>query len=378
MSTSLARIIPERLREAREARGFTVPSLADRLGVSRQAVAQFEVGQSQPSPETLANIIAILNQPPAFFTTSRAPARENAGTVFWRSLKRMKKHERDRIARRLDWAQDIVSYVSDFVELPPVNLPAPDSEIQDEDSIEQAADLVRKIWGLGRGPIPDMVGLLESNGIVVIREPLHSDDMDAVSRWQCGRPFVLLSADKNSAARSRFDAAHELGHMVLHADVEIDSRNLAKIEAEANRFAGAFLLPADSFSREVTSSSIDHFISLKRRWNVAIAAMVYRCKDLGIFSQNQIQYLWRQRSARRWIKCEPLDDELEPEVPKFLAYAIRMLLVNEIQNKQDLQDKLLLSSDDIESLCGLEDGILNPTVVPLHIRPRADLSREIG
>lgn len=378
MSRSLARIIPERLREGREARGFTVQSLAERLGVSRQAVAQYEVGQSQPSAETLANIIEILNQPPAFFTTARTRARENTGTIFWRSLKRMKKHERDRIARRLDWVQDIVSYLEDFIELPPVHLPAPDFEVTDEDAIEQVADLVRKIWGLGRGPIPDMVGLLEANGIVVVREQVHSDDMDAISRWQCGRPVILLSANKGSAARSRFDAAHELGHMVLHSDVEVDSRNLAKVEAEANRFAGAFLLPADSFSQEVTSSSIDHFSSLKRRWKVAIAAMIFRCKDMGIFSNNQVQYLWRQRSARRWVKWEPLDDELEPEIPKFLTYAIRMLLENKIQSKQDIQDKLLLCSDDIESLCGLDEGILNPTVVPLRVRPRADLTSDVG
>ena len=230
----------------------------------------------------MSKIYGVLNQPPAFFTTPREKGRESSGTIFWRSLLRMKKHERDRIARRLDWLQDVLSYLEEFMELPPVHLPAPQYLPGDNDTIEDAANLVRKQWGLGRGPIPDVVGLLEANGVVVVREPTYADGMDAVSRWQVGRPAVLLGADKDSAVRSRWDAAHELGHLVLHSGVDVDSRVLARLEAEANRFAGAFLLPADSFAREVTSSSIEAFKSLKKRWKVSIAAMIYRAKDLGI------------------------------------------------------------------------------------------------
>jgi Zn-dependent peptidase ImmA (M78 family)/transcriptional regulator with XRE-family HTH domain len=371
MKGSLARIIPERLREAREARGFTTQALAERIGVSRQAIAQFEIGQSAPSADTMAKIYIALHQPPAFFTTPREKTRERAGTIFWRSLKRMKKHERDRIARRLDWLQDIVSYLEQFMELPPVHLPAPDEQRSDADAIEETADLVRKQWYLGRGPIPDVVALLEANGIVVVREPVHCDDMDAVSCWQLGRPVVLLASDKGSAARSRWDAAHELGHIVLHSGMDVDSKNLARLENEANRFAGAFLLPADSFTREVTSSSIDTFKALKRRWKVSIAAMIFRSKDLGIFNSNQIQYLWRQRAARGWTRVEPFDQDMQLERPRFLAYIVNQMLDNGVQSKQDFQDKILLCSDDIEQLCGLEAGRLDPTVVRFPSRMRA-------
>jgi Zn-dependent peptidase ImmA (M78 family)/transcriptional regulator with XRE-family HTH domain len=375
MNKPLAQIIPERLREAREARGLTTQALADKLGVSRQAVAQFEVGQSEPSPATMAKIFGILNQPPAFFTTPPPRSRVAAGTIFWRSLQRMRRHERDRIAARLMWLQDVLGYLEEFVELPPVSLPAPDYWPRDMDAIEAAAGLVRKIWKLGIGPIPDVVGLLEANGIVVVREYAGTDDMDAVSCWQRGRPVILLSADKQSAARSRFDAAHELGHIVLHSGVEVDSRNLAQLEAEANRFAGAFLLPAESFQREVMSTSIDHFVPLKRRWKVAIAAMIYRCKDLGLFNTNNVQYLWRQRATRNWGKREPLDNELPIETPLFLRHAARMILDHKIQSRQDFQDKLSLNYEDVESLCGLEAGTLNTTVVQLPIRPRQEIPR---
>ena len=371
MKSSLARIIPERLREAREARGLTTQALAERIGVSRQAVAQYEVGQSTPSAETMSKVFVVLNQPPAFYTTPREKGREGAGTIFWRSLLRMKKHERDRIGRRLDWLQDILSYLEEFMELPPVHLPAPQCPPCNSDAIEEAANLVRKQWGLGRGPIPDVVGLLEANGVVVVREPTYAEDMDAVSRWQSGRPVVLLAADKGSAVRSRWDASHELGHLILHSGVEVDSAGLSRLELEANRFAGAFLLPADSFAREVTSVSIESFKPLKKRWKVSIAAMIYRAKDLGILNPNQVQYLWRQRASKGWTRSEPFDADILPELPRFLAYAAKQILDNGLQTRQDFQDRILLCFDDIEQLCGLEPGTLNQTVIKFPVRARA-------
>jgi Zn-dependent peptidase ImmA (M78 family) len=54
------------------------------------------------------------------------------------------------------------------------------------------------------------------------------------------RPLLILGADKESAARSRLDAAHELAHLVIHRNVPEPLLNhkptLAFMEAQANRF----------------------------------------------------------------------------------------------------------------------------------------------
>jgi Zn-dependent peptidase ImmA (M78 family) len=90
---------------------------------------------------------------------------------------------------------------------------------------------------------------------------------------------------------------------------------LKQIEREANRFAGAFfLLPQTSFTNEVHTTRLDAFIELKRRWKVAIQAMVYRCKNLEIFDEYQITNLYIQISRRKWKTKEPLDDVL-PYIP---------------------------------------------------------------
>lgn len=363
------RPIPERIREAREGRGIAVEAFAERLGVSRQAVAQYETGQSTPSGDVLAKIIAITGQPPIFFMAS--PARVgDIGRPFWRSLKRMEQQDRRRIGRRLLWAADIAGFVSQFVQLPPVNLPEItfDAEKACDEDIELAAEALRDHWDLGRGPIRDLSTILEANGIILVREPVDCSDMDAVSCWQMGRPYVLYSAEVESGPRNAFNLAHELGHVVLHAGVEVSENNLPRIERQANRFAGAFLMPRERFSREVLGSSVGYFRSLKGRWGVAIAAMGYRSKDLGIFSSNQYSYLIRQMNSQGIRKKEPLDDAFPMPTPSVLGESIRMLLEHRVQTKDQIENALGLNLSDIECICGIPRGYLDVRVVPFKPR----------
>jgi hypothetical protein len=97
----------------------------------------------------MAKIIGITAQPPLFFVTPRERAR--TGVPFWRSLNRMEQHHRRRIARRLEWARDIAAYVDRFIELPGVNLPKIefDVEFATNDEIELIAETLRDHWKLG-------------------------------------------------------------------------------------------------------------------------------------------------------------------------------------------------------------------------------------
>jgi Zn-dependent peptidase ImmA (M78 family)/DNA-binding XRE family transcriptional regulator len=297
-------VIAERIKEAREARGFTRELFAERLGISTQAVGQYEVGQHTPGPEIISRIIQLASLPPSFFSADRARNRERTSSPNWRSLVRMSRPDRLRIARRLEWAADVVEYIERFIELPKVNLPTilEPNGTDDFEALEQAAETVRDAWRLGNSPIRHLAPTLETNGIVLIRERVNCDDMDAVSQWQGSRPYILLADDKNSLPRENFDLAHELLHLLAHAHVEVTSENLATVERQANYFAGAFLLPRKSFPQEVLSTSVNYFLELKERWRVSVQAMVYRCKDLGLLNKHQVAYLWRQMSKMRTVE----------------------------------------------------------------------------
>ncbi|WP_337189375.1 XRE family transcriptional regulator [Phenylobacterium sp.] len=368
-----ARLIPERIKEAREGRGFTLDTFAEALGVTRQAVAQYENGQIAPSGDVLGRIISETAQPLSFFTSVPARAGE-LRAPFWRSLKRMEQHHRRRIARRLQWAADICALVERFVELPSVDFPviAFDPDVADEEDIERAAEATRDHWGLGRGPIRDLAALLERKGAIIVREPVACEAMDAVSCWIYARPFVLLSEEVISGPRDIYNLAHELGHVILHATVDLNSDNLDRIEKQANRFASAFLLPRESFSNEVLGSSLGYFETLKRRWGVSIAAMAYRCKDLDIFTDNQFSYLFKQMNWKRIRKVEPLDDAFPVNTPSVLADSMRMLVEHGVYTREQIEGSLALNLADVESLCGVPRGYLDNRVV------RLQLKREFG
>jgi Zn-dependent peptidase ImmA (M78 family)/transcriptional regulator with XRE-family HTH domain len=370
-SRELAQVIPERIKEAREARGFTRETFADALGITPQAIAQYEVGQHSPGPEIMGKIIVLTAQPPAFFSAHRPSVRERFGTPYWRSLARMNRSDRLRIARRLEWCADVVAYIERFIELPPVKLPAigAPKDFSDLEALELAAEAVRDAWELGSLPITHLAPTLESNGIVLIKEAVRCPDMDAVSRWQAGKPYILLSEDKHSLPRENYDLAHELAHLLCHSHVEVTSNNLASIERQANYFAGALLLPRKSFPQEVLSTSVSYFLELKARWRVSVQAMVYRCKDLGLLNKNQVAYLWRQLSKMRTF--EPLDDAFEPERPTLLSAALNMLVVNGVQTRAQIVDFLKLNHTDIEQLCGATPGFLDRKVVRLELKQRA-------
>lgn len=359
-ASGLPKVIPERIREAREGRGYSLETFADALGVTRQAIAQYEIGQIGPSAEGLSRIMSLTEQPASFFVHPRRRKAESSSMPFWRSLKRMEQAARTRITRRLEWACDVVDYVESYIQLPAVGIPDLqwDFDHGSMDDIEDIAIRLRADWSLGYGPIHDIIPLLEFHGVVLLREKVSCEDMDAVSRWQAGRPYILFSSETESQPRINFNLAHELGHVILHSGIEVTSENLSKIERQANRFAGAFLLPKTSFPDEVLSTSIDYFLTLKGRWRVAVAAMVYRCKDLGILRDSQVKYLWRQMNTLNIRRIEPLDNAYEHAAPALLRSALEMLVSHRVQTKADIERAINLNPGDIESLCGTDAGWL--------------------
>ncbi len=160
-----------------------------------------------------------------------------------------------------------------LVNFPSVDIPSFEPKDEGEnkysdEEIEHIAESVREQFGLGLGPISNVVRTMEKFGVVVCRLEMKDEKVRAFSVWSGAKPFVFLASDKASGARARFDAAHELGHLVLRRWVgsdEIEEKaRLQAIEKKANQFASAFLLPRKSLPNEVFSSRLASFLILKR------------------------------------------------------------------------------------------------------------------
>jgi Zn-dependent peptidase ImmA (M78 family) len=180
-----------------------------------------------------------------------------------------------------------------------------------------------------------------------------------------------MASEKSAGVRSRFDLAHELGHLILHrhidsADIE-DKDFLKEIERQADRFAGAFLLPKHSFPNEVFTPRLDAFVNLKMRWRVSVQAMIYRCSDLGLFDDAQILNMRKQVSFRKWKTKEPLDDPsvIPLEMPRLLAKAFDLVAKSGRLSIDELKQAIPINPRIIETMCNLPVGALTGTDPPL-------------
>jgi Zn-dependent peptidase ImmA (M78 family) len=228
----------------------------------------------------------------------------------------------------------------------------------------------------GEGPITNMVALLESRGFVVARDLVGSARLDGVCSWSNidQRPYVLLAKDKESFFRSQMDAAHEMGHALLHraVDQEIFDRDFKLIEEQAFRLASAFLMPSTSFPIEIRNKTLSGFIALKERWRVSAKAMIKRCSDLDILDAEAATQLYKYYSARGWNKGEPLDDLFAADNPRLLSKAIRTLVEQNTRSKADLlANEFTLPASDIEQLTGLPEGWFDQQGELVHFRLRA-------
>ena len=324
--------IGDRLSQAREARGLTAISLAEIIGVNSASISNYERGRQSPSPEVMERIASVLNQPLAFFLRPMPISKQE--DIWWRAMSSATKSARDRANARHAWLRDIVTYLSEFVDFPDTNIPdfhlSGDVQQITTGMIEDIAAECRRYWKLGTGPIADVVLLMENNGVIVSRGELEAESLDAYSQrpHDSDHPIVFLGSDKASAVRSRHDASHELGHLILHRDVEAKTiRNpvlFKLIESQAHRFAAAFNLPAEGFADQLWAPTLDAFLALKPHWKVAISAMIMRSEQLGMLSEEQAKRSWINMSRRGWRKQEPLDERLVAERPRVLRRSFEL------------------------------------------------------
>lgn len=351
---------PKRLTEAREAKGITMAELARILDVSRQAVSAFEKGIKSPSPETLSQICRILGFPERFFVSKEGSPDIN-GPVHFRS--RATATKKDRISGKAKgrWVSLILNECCNYVHLPDVILPnidIPDFECLQNDDIEDIATQVRRFWNLRDGPITNLTRLLENNGIV-IANLVDAEKIDAFSFWYNKRPIIITDKLK-SAVRLRFSLAHELGHLILHQTVEDDyledKELFEKVENQANYFASCFLLPETTFGNEYYSPNLLALNKLKERWLVSLKCLTIRISELGLISENQKSYIFRQLAPYR--RMEPLDDIITREEPQFIHKLICLLDEHSILTKKDLYDVFSIPIKELASITRLSESEL--------------------
>lgn len=352
---------PEKLKIARVARGLSIKDLAELAGLSRQMVSNYESGRNTPSGGSLLSLINVLEFPYNFFTSESKKIYR--GATFFRSQSASTKKSRDMQGVRLRFQREIYDSFKKFVNFPQLALPEKIekdiNEITDKE-IKQKAKELRELWGLSQNtPITNLIEVAEIHGVIISESNMSDEKLDAVSEWIDDRPFIMLTDNHESAVRRRFNVAHELGHLILHDEIEsiyeYGSIEFKKIEEQAHQFASHLLLPDDGFTESLISTNLDFYIELKKYWKVSIAAMVHKTAKLGFINEDQKLYLNKKISFNKWRKKEPLDDIIPLEKPTLYNKVFSLIVDNEIVPKSDLLSSLSLPLDELKKSIGINE-----------------------
>jgi Zn-dependent peptidase ImmA (M78 family)/DNA-binding XRE family transcriptional regulator len=308
-----------RARVARRFSGLTQSDLAETLNLTQPWIGQIESGARSPASHLVEALGEALHFTPAFFYGPLTNEFTEEDCHFRRNKTSTAAAKHQALSSGTLFAQ-FVEYLEQHVDFPSDRVPL--LTIESDEQIERIAERCRLEWGLGLDrPIHSMTRLAETLGIVVTR-CASSDKVDAFSRGTSGRKIIVVNETKGGS-RTRFDLAHEIGHLVFHRGKRTGDD---VTEGQANRFASAFLLPRDAFLREFPDGhriDWDKMLMLKRRWGVSLAAMVRRARDLGRLSPIQYTSACKHISWNGWSKAEPHEPPVEQ--PESVASALSLL-----------------------------------------------------
>lgn len=343
-----------RLRSARDLRALSQKAVAEKVKkisgdrLTSAAVSQFEKNQATPTADRISALAEALDVPAGYF--ARVQPADTELPAFFRSLRSTSATQRKRARAIAHLAWQFTGALEGYVQLPDLDIPRHPLPLDaTRESVEAAATAVRRHWGIESGPIPHVVKELENHGVIVVRLLTGESRMDAFSIPFDDRPVVVLTDDKEDRSRSRFDAAHELGHLVMH---HADEQGSKEAEQQAHWFAAAFLMPAEDIIDDLPRrADWKVLLDLKQHWDVSIQALLKRAQTLDVMSDATYVQAQKMISARGWRTDEP-GGIGAPERPTLLDRALKVIVQNGLSDLETVIADAHLPEKDVKDLLG--------------------------
>jgi Zn-dependent peptidase ImmA (M78 family)/DNA-binding XRE family transcriptional regulator len=315
----------ERLKQARWRRGYSQQTVADRAGVTKQAISKYERGEDTPGSGVLLRLSDALDASPEYFFRTRTVRVEPP--VYRRKHPLGRTEEKAIQAEVQDWLERYLE-VEDLAGSAPPEASAlsrlKSRQIADLNDVEDAAEELRADWQLGLDAIENLTDVLEDKGALVhaIEAP---DAFDALTFLVDGRPAIIVNKNQ-PGDRMRFSIAHELAHNVLEIAPGMDD------EKAANRFAAAFLVPRETARAALGPGrrclDLVELSFLKERYGLSVQGWIHRAEDLGILSRGAAARQFQQL-VQAGLRDSEIGPPRSPEQPRRMERLVRRALAEQ-------------------------------------------------
>ena len=278
---------PQRLRNARTAKGWSMEELCSRMPVpvSKMAISRYERGECKPSSEHLYALASALE---VAFDDLVRPFAVTMGKIQFRKKQSVSRKTGQMLEQAV---ADIVERYAETEELCGVaqKCELPSFQAGNAAEAREAARNLRKEWMLGDGSVGDTIGLLEEHGVKVV----EMDDVagfDGLSSTADGQCKVIALAKDSMPERKRLSAMHELGHLVLDFPQETPDKMQERL---CNSFAGEMLLP-ESLLKAALGGRDDNDIGyndvrpFQLQFGVSADAVMYKLMEIGVISKKRL------------------------------------------------------------------------------------------
>ncbi|MCE3198308.1 spr1629 family repressor/antitoxin [Paenibacillus sonchi] len=372
----------DNLANLRIMHGYSRKQLSEKLGVTEQAVWQYENAYTSPKLQIVNELKQIFNVKSKYFYTEDVLARYmtpddiDLMNIAYRSkvLNMISKTQAE--AKHVEYLDAFVNYITAKVSLPTLKIVKLRDEVIDylnhsEDDrptqINHVAHLARERLDLAHSTNEDLMFLVEKSGVFVFEKAI-GEEIDAYSLWtRSNRAYIILGNMKRSAVRRNFDIAHELGHLLLHYRLEfanLDRKEHKMIENEANLFAGALLLPEDKFAVDMKDivhlTNPDDYLDLKKKWKTSLQVLGYRATQLGLMEPRNHRNFYAAMHRKKYLEREPLDKIIPIQKP------MKVKSIIDLVSKRGLVDIRQMIEDDwkaevafFHQMTGIDPGFFN-------------------
>jgi len=301
------KILGAKLKKAREEINLSQGAFAKAIGLSSEYISLLEAGKRTPSFDTLDRLASFLHKDISYFFKEK----ESAFSALLASEGLDDKEKK--ILKAFS------AYANEYLRLEEaagrrLELAPHYSGL----SAERLAAEERRRLGLGEEPIRDVFGLIEMNGLRLLRQPMPEDSKVSgifIFLEERSAAFALINSAQ-PPGRQAFIAVHEYGHflkdrlegpIIDSPDVFIDEYVSLYHPREqfAQLFASRFLMPPSKVQELVARDygsqklSFEDVLYFKRYFGVSTPDMLRALRNVGFLPRPQFEeYFKLDPSAR--------------------------------------------------------------------------------